>query len=262
MFAANLDATMRDRKIEPRPMMSAMNPEQLGLPASPDELRGDTATSVSTIEPRGECAGESLARIEAYCRAKVRGTFPSIQEQDSWDEFFRFYSSATRRIAERVGLRGVDVEDCLQDAWTEVFLQLAAGGFNPQRGQLFSWIFSLVRNKAVDLRRSARPRTPLAQGDLDLIPSSRELDPAVAYEQKRKYLLLHSALDSLFGQLSPATFQTLYGFWIEEKSCAQMASELGLSREQVRYRRRRAKLSLQKLLRHWPEWAEHAKIMD
>jgi RNA polymerase sigma-70 factor, ECF subfamily len=224
--------------------MSARQPNDMGLLPKAFDCQVDHGND------------EFLCRIEAYCRARVQGVSPSAEEQESWDVFFHCYREATRRIAQKVGLRGGDIDDCLQDAWTEVFLQLASGGFDPQRGRLYSWIFSLVRNKAVDLIRSQRPRASLGQEDLDVFPSSRELDPAAAYERKRDYRILHSALNSLVVRLSPATFQTLYGHWIEEKSCAEMASELGMTAKQVRYRRRRAKQILRQLLRQWSAWPD------
>jgi RNA polymerase sigma factor (sigma-70 family) len=189
-----------------------------------------------------------LADVEAFCRAQAGGFVPTPEQQNSWERFFESYLTATRQIARKMGLKGGDVDDCLQDAWTEVFLQLATGRFNPQRGRLYCWIYSLVRNKAVDRLRSARPGVASGQDQLDHFPSSREIDPAVAYEKKRKYRRLHAALDTLLGRLSPTTYQTLYRYWIEEQDCAETARELGLTVEQVRYRRSRAKQILRQLL--------------
>lgn len=199
-------------------------------------------------DPCNSIDDQSVARIQAYCRARAGKTPATDEERALWEAFFWKYSMATRRMAEKLGLRGHDVDDCQQEAWTEIFLRLANGGFKSQRGRLSSWVFAVARNKAVDILRSKRAFTPSERDGLDWIPSSREDDPADAYNRRRDRRLVHEALNTLLHQLSAATFHTLYGYWIEEKDSGQIAQELGLTMEEIRYRRRRAKQFLCEIL--------------
>ena len=215
----------------------------------PDEAAG----------PAGTRDDQFVARIAAFCRALAGKSAATEGERASWEALFCEHSTATRRVAEKVGLRGPDVDDCHQEAWTDIFLQLAAGRYDPDRGRLSSWIYTVVRHKAVDILRASRGRAPSKIDNPDLLPTGREDDPAVAYDRKRESQLLHEALETLLGRVSPATFQTLYGFWIDEKDCGQIAQELGLTPEQIRYRRRRAKQFLHELLAHRLDVDEDAR---
>ena len=196
-----------------------------------------------------------LDRVMAFCRA-CRGTLPAKDVQLTWEKFFWTYSPYVRRVVRSSGIKGNDVEDCAQEVWLEIVRQLAAGNYDPRRGQFSCWIFTIARNKAIDCARAHGRNRAVDCADLDFLPSRRELDPAVMFERKRRSSLLHLALYELFQRTSSATFEALYQVSIEEKDFPHVAERLGLTVNQVRYRKRRAKQSLRAIFADRRAWGE------
>ena len=103
-------------------------------------------------------------------------------------------------------------------------------------------------NKSIDFLRAMARNPEIKVADLDSLPTQSELDPAVLFERKRRQAILRTALAELVKRISATTFKALYQTSIEERDGSAVARELGLTLEQVRYRRRRAKQSLRELL--------------
>jgi len=197
-----------------------------------------------------------MSQVIAFCRDSAGRAEPARDNKSSWELFYGAHAAHVRRIALSSGVRPADLDDCCQEAWIEVVRRLAEGRYNPNCGRLTGWISVVVRNKSIDFVRGLGRRIEVSFADLDFLPAQSNLDPAVLFERKRRDEILHAALAELVRRTSTATFDALYQSSIEERDGSAVAADLGLTVEQVRYRRRRAKRSLRKLLGHRPIWLE------
>lgn len=162
---------------------------------------------------------------------------PATVLSESWTEFFRIYNDQLRRYAYSRGLRDADLDDCLQEVWTAVAQKLSDFQRPDDSPGLRKWLYRLVLSKATDIvrQRMRRPAAPLASaGDLaDDDQSDKLADEDEARWQKQ---MLQTMLDELRNQVSEANYRVLQLRVIERREISEVAKELDMSEEQVRYR--------------------------
>lgn len=90
----------------------------------------------------------------------------SIQrgDQEAVAALYDRYSGIAYGLAFRITNDGTLAEDVVQEAFVSVWQQ--AGRFNPDRGQVRSWLLTIVHHKAVDAvrRRTGRSERTLPEG--------------------------------------------------------------------------------------------------
>lgn len=224
-----------------------------------DAAAGALASDVTRwreFQAANELLAQRVNQVVLFCRDCAAGADPGQDSQSNWELFFRVYAAYIRRVATYCGVKPADLDDCCQEAWIEVVQRLAEGRYDSARGSLAAWIFAVVRNKSIDFLRALGRNPEVKVADLDFLPTQCELDPAVLFERKRRQSILQSAIAELVNRLSATTFEALYRTSIEERDGSSVARELGLTLEQVRYRRRRAKQSLRELLGCRQMWSQ------
>ena len=161
---------------------------------------------------------------------------------NAWDEFYRIYDGLIRRFVCSHGVPRSDVEDCVQEVWGEVVERLAKFERPVDRPGLRSWLYTLVRSKAADLfRKKVRqqadriePSEPTARGIAD-----SDSDPAALFEKRWESALLESVVEELRTQVSEVNYQILRMRLLEGCDVREVANQLSLTPEQVRYRHHR-----------------------
>jgi len=183
-----------------------------------------------------------LGRTQEYLRSLLaQGPSDSVLAV-AWDEFYRIYDDLMRRFAISRGLRGADVDDCVQAVWMEIASHLMEFERPAERSGLRSWLYTLVRNKGCDvLQRRARRQTE----SLDVArrtgqePVDRGLDPRDVIDGHWKQSLLEALLQDLRNQISEKNWRLLQMRFVEACSVSEVATELGLAQAEVRYRQHR-----------------------
>ena len=183
-----------------------------------------------------------LERTKEYLRSRLDQRVPDTMLSGAWEEFYRVYNDLIRRFVIASGVRGANVDDCIQDVWTEVATRLVDFEYSPERPGLRAWLYAVVRSKATNLFRRTTRRA--AQSLSDAIDAGREplstdADPADRYELRWEVALLETFLVDLRNDVSELNFRVLTLRMIEEKSVADVATTLELTAEQVRYRHHR-----------------------
>jgi RNA polymerase sigma factor (sigma-70 family) len=182
---------------------------------------------------------ELLTQAQRYLTNRETG-LPSDQRlEGAWIEFYRLYSDKIRKFTFTCGATEEDSADCIQEAWTELLVRLPAFRLDPGRGRFDSWVFQIVRSKAVDLCRSQKKCRAL-QEDCNSLQNfvTDHRNPTRTMEDKELFAL---AWGELGKRLSKCNFQILQMRLLEERSVAEVAGALGLSHEQVWYRFHRAR---------------------
>jgi RNA polymerase sigma factor (sigma-70 family) len=182
-----------------------------------------------------------LGWAQEFLRAQLHESRPDSLIASAWDEFYRIYDGLVRRFACAQGMRGSDLDDCVQAVWLEVASSLGEFRHPVEHSGLRSWLYTLVRSKASDLiRRRRRPVESLdAVRETGVEPLSRETDPAQATEKQWEHALLETLLDELRSEISDTNWQLLRMRCLEGREVADVAAELGLTPEQVWYRQHR-----------------------
>lgn len=129
---------------------------------------------------------------------------------------FAFRASGDRQVAEEV------VQDTLLRAWQH------ADRYDPAKGAMSTWLFTIARNLVIDRsrRRDARPRAVATLEDVDPSVDDRDIDRALEAWQ---------VADAL-RQLSPEHRNALIETYYRGHSVAEAAGRLGIPEGTVKSR--------------------------
>lgn len=191
---------------------------------------------------------EIVSAAQAYLEMRRLRTAPIPEAyRRAWEHFYGVCGPLIERAVGAYRLPEQDRRDCAQEVWKEIVAELGRFVYDPQRGQLLTWVSTLARNKAVDAvrRRAKHPELPLgdtAQASL----VARDGDPEGSYRHSCARAWVREALDELARKVSPRSFRVLKLRWFEGRTTREIAEALGLTPDQVRFRHHRL---LRKLLR-------------
>jgi RNA polymerase sigma factor (sigma-70 family) len=132
-----------------------------------------------------------------------------------------------------------------QDVVQEVFVALwrDAGRFDPARGAVAPWLFSLARHKAIDLvRREANVRKRTADVDLELEEATDDVDHEAWVRIRRERVL--EAIE----ELTPAQREALELAFFQGLTHVEVSERLGIPLGTAKTRIRSALLRMRDLL--------------
>lgn len=132
-----------------------------------------------------------------------------------------------------------------QDVVQEVFVALwrDAGRFDPAKGAVAPWLFSLARHKAIDLvRREANVRKRTADVDLELEEASDDVDHETWLNIRRQRV--RAAIE----ELTPAQRESLELAFFSGLTHVEVAERLGIPLGTAKTRIRSALLRLRDIL--------------
>lgn len=190
-----------------------------------------------------ETQGELLSLTREYLRQRFAGIDPESVLVRAWERFHQVYSQMIRRFAYSCGVAGSDLDDCQQEVWRAVLAELPRFEYDSNRGRFRSWLYQMVKRKAVDAarRRIRKPAVPLSSLSIrGWEPRGPVCDPSVALEQRWNEELLEVVLGELRSELSERSFRVLQMRSLEQRSVEETAAALALTPDQVRARHHRA----------------------
>lgn len=112
-------------------------------------------------------------------------------DEAAFAELFDHFAPRVKAFLIKSGSSASVAEDCAQDVMATVWHK--AGQFDPSRASVATWIFSIARNRRIDLLRKARRPEP---EDLPWGPEP-EPDPAEVWEFQQDSARLGEALRAL-----------------------------------------------------------------
>lgn len=161
--------------------------------------------------------------IVAIAGAGDRGAFVAL---------FKHFAPRLKAFAIRQGVGATTAEELMQEAMLSVWRK--AHTFDPKRATASTWVFTILRNKRIDLlRREYRPSV-----NIDDVPErvSEESNADDDYQTEQVRRLLRNAMDDL-----PADqVEVLQKAFFEDKSHSVVAEELSLPLGTVKSRIRLA----------------------
>lgn len=173
------------------------------------------------------------ARLDADIRAVAERS-----DRAAFARIFAFYGPRVKAYLCRLGTADAVAEDLTQDVMLAIWRR--ARQFDRSRAGLSTWVYTIARNRRIDVLRQERrpdfdPEDPALVGDSELAPRG---DHFAAGEQARR--IVKQAIETLPAEQA----QLLRIFYFEEKPHSTIAEELGLPLGTVKSRLR---LALSKL---------------
>ena len=181
-----------------------------------------------------------------YLNCRATGADATPVARSAWEMFHAWADDRIQKFAGAYRARGVDVEDCAQETWMHVAAQLPDFRLDPSRGKFSTWLYAIVRSKAIDqLRRASRFATTQAPLAEVTAQSNGPLDDCIRNES---LAAARSAMQKLQPLCSQETYRVLKMRLLEGKEVGEVADVLGLSPSQVWTREHRARRKLRKLM--------------
>lgn len=115
--------------------------------------------------------------------------------------------------------------DAARDVVQHVFLRLCGRSEREIGDRVAPWLFTVCRNRAIDVLRARQRVEPIPQGETP----GREPDPAVTAQQNETYRQINALVDEL-----PLNHREVLGLWSEGLTYGQIAEVTGHSQGNVR----------------------------
>ncbi len=192
-----------------------------------------------------------LEFTQQYLRSLSDEQEPDDHLLEAWEEFYELYTGLIRRFIVARGIRGADVDDCIQDVWTSIAKGLGEFQHPVERPGLRAWLYTVVRSRASDLMRTNKRLGERGLSDSMLAayePSEPDADPAALCEREWDRMMVRTVMEELRPEVSDVNFQVLHARLIEGREVEDVADDLKISREQVRYRQHRMLRKLKRKL--------------
>jgi RNA polymerase sigma factor (sigma-70 family) len=176
----------------------------------------------------------------AFLKQRLQRLAPDAVLTHAWDGFYRTYTNMLRRMAAEFHLDAGESEDLVQEVWLQVIIHLQEFKWQQHGGGLRGWLYTLIRNKALNLfRQKVRHPVRLA-GDMERHDVADQAPgPAEEWEAGWDRELMHTLLAELKKKVSPVNHRLLVLRWIEDRPLPEVAQLLKLSEKQVVYRQQR-----------------------
>jgi RNA polymerase sigma-70 factor (ECF subfamily) len=163
------------------------------------------------------------------------------RDRAAFAELFRHFAPRIKAYVMRLGADRASAEDLVQEVMLTVWHR--AGQFDRDKASLSTWIFTIARNRRIDvLRRERRPEIDAEDPALVREPDATADGLA---ETAQQYRLLHKAVASL----PPEQVELLRVAYFEDQSHSRVAERLGLPLGTVKSRLRLALAKLRPLLK-------------
>src|SRR6266481_2074167 len=115
-------------------------------------------TTFQALAPEQDLPEKVLVKNAcAFLKQRLQRLAPDAVLTHAWDSFYRTYTNILRRMAGRFHLDAGEREDLIQEVWAQVIVHLSEFSWQGHGGGLRGWLYTLIRNKALNLiRQKAR----------------------------------------------------------------------------------------------------------
>jgi RNA polymerase sigma-70 factor, ECF subfamily len=237
--------TLHVRNPGPRRATSATPLARPAYDRSATPSAGEDAARASRIAGRISTEGRLAEQDEAKAlrRAEDVALMARIVDRDerAVEALYARYSGPLYSLAYQV----TGAERFAQDVVQEVFIALwrDASRFDPARGAVAPWLFSLARHKAIDLvRREANVRKRTADVDLEFHEATDDVDNEVWQNIRRERV--RTAIE----ELTPAQRESLELAFFQGLTHVEVSEKLGIPLGTAKTRIRSALLRLRDIL--------------
>jgi RNA polymerase sigma-70 factor (ECF subfamily) len=165
-------------------------------------------------------------------RASLLLRLRDLGDEAAWREFVDRYGPLVYGFARKNGLQDADAADLGQEVLRAVAAAIGRLDYDPGRGSFRNWLFTIVRNKLSNWRRSRRRRPydcdeGAAEVLLEQCPAPEPC--AAAWEADWEQRVFAWACAEVRRTVSETTWQAFWRTAIEDQPGKQVAADLGLS---------------------------------
>ena len=205
---------------------------------------------------------ELLQQVKVFLDAlSVSGDSNIEGLEKSWDEFYKMYDVIIRRFASSVGVGQNDIDECAQDVWAVLVERMVRFEISPERARFRTWLYTIVRNKAVDRVRKSLRDSNLSLNDSEcLIPvptTNSAENPAVVAMRNSDSQQVHKALKELQQTISWQNYQVFHLRKFEGMPVQDVAERMEMTPGAVRTCQHRVEKRFRQLVAKYVSMSNH-----
>jgi RNA polymerase sigma-70 factor (ECF subfamily) len=167
----------------------------------------------------------------ATTSASLLGRMRDARDHDAWGRVLDLYGPLIRGWADRLGVRGADADDLVQDVLAVVVRRFPEFVHPDKPGAFRGWLRAIAANCARDVWRARRVH-PVAPGGTDFgsyLARLEDPDDPLAREWDRDHdvQVTRRLLDRLKVEFEPQTWELFRRFVLDGAPAAAVAAECG-----------------------------------
>jgi len=163
---------------------------------------------------------------------------------DSWDEFVRFYGRFIGSIINAMGITDADLDDLKQQVLLKVWKSIERFDLNREKGSFRNWIYKITKNTVLNFiskAKNKKSQLELLKIDYENRCSSPEIDKIV--EDRWNRHISRMAFENISAVVSEKLIDTFVSH-VKGEEAEVTAQRLGIEKETVYIYRNRIKEKL------------------
>jgi len=183
-------------------------------------------------------------------RASLLVRLRDRQDARAWAEFVKLYVPVVYGYLRKQGLQDADAADLCQEVLRAVTVAISRLEYDPARGTFRNWLFTIVRRKLSNWRRTQRSRgqTLDASDNHELVEHAAPAAEEAAWDVEWEERVFAWACEQVRHDVNDATWQAFWRTAIEGQPGKTVAESLGLSVVAVYNARSRIRARLKELV--------------
>ena len=177
-----------------------------------------------------------LAKVDMFSQRTTTALLAGLHDPgnaSAWEELDARCRPIMLGVCRRMGLPQAEAEDAVQAAMVNFYEAYRSGKYDRSRGRLSGFIVTILRSRALDLRRRAHRRQEV-NASLDAFEQVGEVELEQIWLDERHGQILREAIEELEDSGADRRMLTafeLYG--LRGVDISEVTARLGMSREEV-----------------------------
>jgi len=175
-----------------------------------------------------------------------------LRENDEtvWTDFVERFREPIATFARGLGLSADEAEDVAQETLADFLRALRDGQYDREKGRLQSWLFGIAHRRVLNAvrRRPREQQGPGTAGRTTFFSALPDSGAAlVTWDTTWKRAMVDHCLGQLQSEMEPTTIRAFEMFAIRNRPAADVAGDLGITRNAVFLAKRRVLKRLREL---------------
>jgi RNA polymerase sigma-70 factor (ECF subfamily) len=174
-------------------------------------------------------------------RASLLERLRSLDDRDSWQEFYDLYGQLVYRFAIQRGLTDAEAKDVMQETFVCMSRRLKEFKYNPAIGSFRSWLLHTTQWRVADQLKKRGPGHEAVEtdddssraGTLERLADQAFEHQADGWDRDWRHSLFDLAVDRVKKELGARQFQVFDLYVLKEWPVTKVAQTLGVNVGQV-----------------------------
>lgn len=185
----------------------------------------------------------------------------NFEDREVWDRLIERFRRPLAAFCRRFGLTDAEADDVVQETLLGFADAYRRGKYDRDAGRLSSWLFGIAYRQASNARRK-RARDAARNADvgqtafLERVPDEAEAQSA--WDADWEKAMLDTCMAQLKAEVAANTYQVFEQVVRAERDPAQVAAELGMTRDAIYVAKHRVLKRLGELVREYERLSDGA----